>query len=45
MTFPRKILASLAVVAAGTGLMVFGTVGAFDDTHAAFSSSVLSAAE
>ena len=33
---PRKILESVVVVAAGVGLMAFGTYGSFTDVHTPF---------
>jgi hypothetical protein len=41
VTLPRKILASLTTIAAGAGLMVFATVGAFDSTSDPFPRSFL----
>jgi hypothetical protein len=38
----RKILASVVTVAAGVGLMAFGTFGAFEDGHDQFPHSVIS---
>ena len=35
-TVPRKILESVVVIAAGVGLMAFGTFGAFTDAHTPF---------
>ena len=35
-TLPRKIVESVVVVAAGVGLMAFGTFGAFTDTTTPF---------
>lgn len=41
MSLTRKLLASLTTVAAAAGLMVFGTLGAFEDTHDYFPPSVV----
>jgi hypothetical protein len=41
VTTTRKLLASLATVAAAAGLMAFGTYGAFEDTREDFPSSVI----
>jgi hypothetical protein len=41
VTTIRKLAASLAVVAAATGLMAFGTWGAFEDTDDYFPQSVV----
>jgi hypothetical protein len=35
-TVPRKILESVVVIAAGVGLMAFGTFGTFSDAHTPF---------
>ena len=35
-TVPRKIAESVVVIAAGVGLMAFGTFGAFTDQHTPF---------
>ena len=45
MSLPRKIVASLATVAAWVGLMLFATVGAFDAGDDRFPSSVLAPAQ
>jgi hypothetical protein len=35
-TVPRKIVESVVVIAAGLGLMAFGTFGSFTDAHTPF---------
>jgi hypothetical protein len=35
-TVPRKIVESVVVIAAGVGLMAFGTFGSFTDAHTPF---------
>lgn len=46
VTFTRKILASLATIAAAAGLMAFGTFGAFENGDGdGFPQSVLGSSE
>jgi hypothetical protein len=45
VTLPRKLLASLATIAAAVGLMAFGTFGAFDDSNDPFPQSVIAPIE
>jgi len=45
VTMPRKLLASLATVAAAAGLMAFGTFGTFDNTNDHFPQSVIAPVE
>ncbi len=45
MTLAQKTLTSLVTIVAGAGLMVFATVGTFDDSRDVFPSSELARAE
>jgi hypothetical protein len=41
-TFHRKVAESVVVVAAGLGLMAFGTFGSFTDAHTPFPPTTVS---
>lgn len=40
VTTTRKLLASMATIAAAVGLMAFGTFGTFEDSHDYFPPSI-----